>query len=199
MARRLGFEFLSLGDVLRDAAMNNAGLRQVLKGGGLVDDLVANGLVLDGLGQGRRGQGVVLDGFPRNRVQADLLSRWDTSVSFAIQFDVPDDVCTTKLLGRRQCSNCGGNFNVARVDRDGFVMPPMVPVEDCCPSPNWKKRDDDTSETIQIRMNVYHQETRPVLEFWSEQDKLLRFVPHRGIEDMDRLEKLVTTRLEEIR
>lgn len=189
---------MSLGDVLRDAAMNNSDLRQVLKRGGLVDDLVANGLVLDGLDR-RRGRGVVLDGFPRNRAQTDLLSRWDTPVSLALHFDVPDDVCATKLLGRRQCSNCGGNFNVARVDRDGFFMPPMIPAEDCCPAPNWKKRDDDTPETIQIRMDVYHQETRPVLDFWSEQDKLLRFVPHKGIEEMDRLEKLVTTRLKDMR
>ena len=182
----------------RDAAINNADLRQVLNSGGLVDDDLANGLVLDGLDQ-RQGRGVVLDGFPRNRAQADLLSRCDTSVSFALQFDVPDAVCTMKLLGRRQCSTCGGNFNVAKVERDGFVMPPMIPTGDCCDSPNWKKRGDDNRNTIRTRMNVYHEETKPVLEFWSEQNKLLRFVPYRGTQEMDRLEKLVTTRLEEMR
>ncbi|KAL7469848.1 hypothetical protein ACHAXS_010095 [Conticribra weissflogii] len=140
---------------------------------------------------------VILDGFPRNQTQASLLSKWplNTRPSLAIHIDVPDDICITKLLGRRKCSLCGGSFNINGVDSNGFFMPAILPGKcqvECDWNVDWKKRDDDTAKTIRKRMGVYHEQTEPVLNYWREKDSLLRFVPYNGVKDMDLLENLLS-------
>lgn len=209
-SRLLGASFLSVGDVLRENAAANEHLSSILRSGALVDDALVNDAVILTLEKkasptnGSVGNLVILDGFPRTDRQATLLAQtWPNNLrpAFAVQFDVPDHVCITKLLGRRKCSKCNGSFNVNGVDTGGFDMPPILPKAgackvDCNPDVDWEKRDDDTAETIQLRMNIYHNETAPVLKYWEERDKLLRFVPYNGVKDMDKLLSLVKSRLD---
>ncbi|KAL7553083.1 hypothetical protein ACHAWF_016345 [Thalassiosira exigua] len=210
-ARLANASFLSVGDVLREQSAKDELLGEVLRSGALVDDALANDAVVRCLEDRSRaassssaGDVVVLDGFPRNYPQASLLSKWPTSLrpAFALQFDVPDDICITKLLGRRRCTICRGSFNVNGVDSDGFDMPPMLPKKGACEAncnreTDWEKRDDDTAETIAKRMEIYHQETKPVLNFWKDKG-LLRFVPYNGVKDMDRLVPTVETYFDEM-
>lgn len=204
--------FLSVGDVLRDSAKRNETLRKVLTSGKLVDDTIVNEAVIESLQERNLQQlkehssnvhnakifndgreTVILDGFPRTDAQTKLLSEWPSTLepALAIYFDVPDDIVITKLLGRRKCTICGGNFNVNGVDQDGWDMPPLLPTNDCTEKCNWdmdwEKRDDDTADIIKERMYVFREETEPVLESWSRDGRLLKFVPYKGIKEMDRL------------
>lgn len=135
---------------------------------------------------------VILDGFPRNNEQTKILSMWPDELQkmIALHFDVPDEICVTKLLGRRKCSICNKSFNVNGIDRYGFHMPPLLPIDGSCPVKcnqvtDWKKRDDDSEETIRKRMNIYHDQTESVLKYWLEKDKLTTFVPYNGVSDIN--------------
>lgn len=209
--RYLNLTFLSVGDILRDSAKRNETLQRVLVSGKLVEDTIVNEAVIENLQEhnlqklkashndsdakifndGR--EHVVLDGFPRTDKQTKLLSKWPSTLvpALAIYFDVPDDIVITKLLGRRKCTICGRNFNVNGVDRDGWNMPPLLPQigckEKCDWDIHWEKRDDDTVDIIKERMQVFRQETEPVLESWSTKNRLIKFKPYKGVKEMDRL------------
>mmetsp|Transcript_20642 Transcript_20642/g.33716 ORF Transcript_20642/g.33716 Transcript_20642/m.33716 type:complete len:84 (-) Transcript_20642:39-290(-) len=81
-------------------------------------------------------------------------------------------------------------------------MPPKLPEAackvNCSREVDWKKRDDDTADTIQLRMGVYHKETKPVLKYWEEREQLLGFLPFNGVKDMDKLVSLVENRFDDI-
>ena len=211
-SRYKNLTFLSVGDVLRHNAKRNETLRRVLTSGKLVDDTIVNEAVIESLQEGNLQQlktqsgndntaktlndgreHVILDGFPRTDAQTKLLSEWPSTLepALAIYFDVPDDIVITKLLGRRKCAICGGNFNVNGVDQNGWDMPPLLPSNDCkekCDwDVHWEKRNDDTADIIKERMQVFREETEPVLESWSNNNRLLTFVPYKGVKEMDRL------------
>mmetsp|Transcript_26553 Transcript_26553/g.56107 ORF Transcript_26553/g.56107 Transcript_26553/m.56107 type:complete len:239 (+) Transcript_26553:51-767(+) len=209
-AHFLDSSFISVGDILRESSATNKNLASILRSGVLVDDATVNDAVMHSLinrfraKEESRKDLVILDGYPRTSTQASLLSKWPAILrpSFAIHVDVPDDICTTKLLGRRKCSICNGSFNINEVDTDGFNMPPILPKapckEMCDPDVHWEKRDDDTADTLKLRLEVYHKETKPVLKYWEERDQLLRFVPFNGVKDMGKLVSLVKNHSGEI-
>lgn len=196
-SRFLDAAFVSVGDILRE----NGEVSSTLKSGSLVCDSIVNETVKNCL-EGSRQQMVILDGYPRTVPQSQLLAQWPDNLrpSFAIQFDVPYEVCTIKLLGRRSCSMCKKSINVNGVDTLGFDMPPMLPNVASCdvrcnPDLYWNKRDDDTVDTIKLRMEIYDKETRPLLKYFESREQLLRFVPYNGVKDMDTLVSYVETRL----
>jgi len=211
-SRFLNASFLSVGDILHENSAKNEQLGAVLRSGALVDDALVNNAVIQTLEDRSRTKEkssdsklsnvgrdvIILDGFPRNYAQASLLAKWPDSLkpSLALQFDVPDEICITKLMGRRKCSICNGSFNINGVDTNGFDMPPILPEAGTCKvkcnrDTDWEKRDDDTAATIKFRMNIYHNETKPVLQYWEEREQLLRFVPYSGVKEMDKLVSLV--------
>ena len=210
--------FLSVGDILRHYAKQNHVLDKKLKSGELVKNKMVNDAVIDSLAYLQEqklhllkddskkesdsgslfndgGEYVILDGYPRSHGQMKLLSTWPRSLvpALAIHIDVPDDIVTTKLLGRRKCSICERSFNVNSVNKDGWYMPPLLPVPRRCKEircnwdVDWDMRDDDTAEIINKRLQVFHKETEPVLESWSKMNRLLTFLPYKGLEEMDRL------------
>jgi len=204
--------FLSVGDILREHSEQNANstigraMRETLRSGALADLSFVSDAVLERLKRiSHRNSVVILDGFPRNQEQAEILSKWPDELQqiAALHFDVPDEICITKLLGRRKCSICKGSFNVHGVDVNGFYMPPILPSYESCPKQcdqetDWKKREDDTEETIRNRMRVYHEQTEPVLRFWSERDRLHTFVPYKGVKDIEEMVNVVDNILSEI-
>jgi adenylate kinase len=194
---------VSVGDVLRENAPGNERLTSVLRSGALVDDDIVNDAVMQSMqDRAREKDVVILDGYPRTAQQSSLIARWPIGLRplFALQFDVPYAVCTIKLSGRRTCSICNKGINVNGVDTLGFNLPPMVPEAGSCkvncnPEEDWDKREDDTTDTIKLRMEIYHRETTPVLKYWKERGQLLRYVPYNGVKDIDVLKSLVEARL----
>ena len=215
-SRYRNLTFLSVGDVLRDSATRNKSLRRILTSGKLVDDNVVNEAVIESLqdenlqslksqihnncdakilNDGR--EHVIIDGFPRTESQTKLISKWPNALdpALAIYIDVPENIVVTKLLGRRKCTICGGNFNINGVDQQGWDMPPLLPKNDCkeiCDwDTDWEKRDDDTADTIKERMKVFRKETEPVLDSWRYDNRLVTFVPYKGVKEMDRLSNVL--------
>jgi len=137
--------------------------------------------------------GYLVDGFPRTLNQASLMEntwREEHQIHGAILLDVPDDVCRAKTLGRRVCKLCGGNYNIAAVHHGGFDMPPILPDgcdQPCDPDSDWMTRDDDVPAIVDRRLKIHHENADPILSYFESEGSLLRFVPHKGIADVDRL------------
>ncbi len=214
-SRLINASFISVGDILRENSSRNKHIAKVLNSGALVDDAIVNNGVLQCLedkihanriDNSNQIYRIILDGYPRTDRQATLLDKWPIELrpQLAVQLDVPERICLTKILGRRKCILCNKSLNVNGVlDKFGFDMPPMLPDDNadecrtlnCNPDVHWKKRDDDTIDTVQYRMDVYRRETEPVLQYWEEKGQLLRFIPYKGIKEIDNLVSLIETRI----
>ena len=218
LAKRLNADLITAGDILRDEVAKGTetglAIKECQRLGKLADDvLVANAVrsyLIDKYGSStpiskvkgehptRRKVRFILDGFPRTVAQAEMMESADywpdhLAADVAISIDVPDQICIDKVLGRRICRECGGNFNVCSIHYDGYVMPPKMPNPPCpCDrEKNWIKREDDKEEIILTRISDFHNETKPIIQHYESMGEMLHFRPYRGIEDMEELELLV--------
>lgn len=229
LATALGTEVVTAGDILRDHVRRETSVGRAVRRcqslGRLADDDIVSEAVLSYLAESHdaaissecsasrsdtssgteRKVGFILDGFPRTARQVEIMesenSDWPEHlrVHFAVSIDVPDSICVTKMLGRRICAECGGNFNVNDVNEDGFRMPPTLP-DPPCPcnrAENWKAREDDTEEIIEKRIADFHSETNPVVARYDATGRLVRFFPYEGVDDMPLLESMVSDYLKE--
>ena len=172
-----------------------------LSSGELVEDHVVTDALLEYFQKPeyQAAPGFLLDGFPRTSRQIDLTSeRWPKhlQISSAIKLNVPDFVCETKLLGRRLCTECNGNFNVNGVHRDGWDLPPSLPPlagqasscsKEACEELYWVDRPDDTPDIIRGRLQTYHRHMDPILDHFDERGRLLKLTPYRGYDDVEKM------------
>lgn len=181
---------VSTGDILREAVKQGTPLGQEAKGymdaGKLVPDEVVIGIIEDRLRQTDCASGFILDGFPRTVVQAEALDKTlkvlEKKIEHAISIEVEDEELIRRLTGRRTCRSCGAMFHVM------FNPPKKEGVCDSC-SGELYQRDDDQEATIRNRLNVYNQQTAPLIDYY-QQKGLLRTIPGVGkIEDI--LKKIV--------
>jgi adenylate kinase len=174
-----------------------------LSSGKLIDDRTVSGTILQGLQNEDdhiHAGGYILDGFPRTLRQAHLMEvDWPSrfQVQAAIKLAVPDSVCETKLLGRRLCTKCGVNYNVNAVHWNGWELPPYLPttpcVPQCEPNQDWITRPDDTHDVVKHRLQVYHQNMDPILEYFEKQNRLLKLQPFHGYAELPKLVETVQT------
>jgi adenylate kinase len=126
----------------------------------------------------------LLDGFPRTEGQARALEGI-AEVQLAVNLDLREEVLVEKCLGRRMCSKCGGNFNVANIHypaEDGkaeIIMPPLDPPSDCVKY--MEQRDDDTMETILRRLEIYKASAKPVEDYYEKKGILCNYEITGGI------------------
>jgi adenylate kinase len=113
-------------------------------------------------------------------------------VHAVVSLDVPKIVCEQKLLGRRSCGICGGNFNVHAVHLEGFELPAQLPV-DCCDHEHFSTRADDVPHIVEERLETHYAETDPVLDYFFEKGRLLRFAPFLGYKDIPRFQHAIET------
>ncbi|CAL9064177.1 probable adenylate kinase 6, chloroplastic [Musa acuminata AAA Group] len=190
LSRLLGVPHIATGDLVRDelAATSplSKQLTEIVNRGHLVSDEIIIDLLSkrleDGVAKGE--SGFILDGFPRTRRQAEILDGV-TEIELVVNLKLREDVLLAKCLGRRICSQCGGNFNVASIDikgengRPGIAMPPLLPPEHCMSK--LITRADDTEEVVKERLRLYHELSQPVEEFYRIRGKLLEFDLPGGI------------------
>jgi adenylate kinase len=135
----------------------------------LVPDELTCDLVMDRIGQDDCKNGFVLDGFPRTIPQAEALdaalSKIGETMDFAIDVDVPDENIVRRMSGRRACLNCGATYHIVA------IPPKQEGICDSCGSP-LVLRDDDKPETVQKRLDVYHEQTQPLIDYYKKQDIL---------------------------
>lgn len=169
IAAKYNIPHISTGDIFRANIKNGTELGKKAKTymdqGLLVpDDLVVD-LVVDRVGQDDCERGYVLDGFPRTIPQAQALTKaladMGQKVDYAIDVDVPDENIVRRMSGRRACVGCGATYHVvyAPTKKEGIC--------DTCGG-ELILRDDDKPETVQKRLNVYHEQTQPLIDYYTE-------------------------------
>lgn len=181
-----GLVQLSTGDLLRAAVADGteAGKRAkaVMDAGELVSDDIVIAILRDRLGNPDCAQGVILDGFPRTIVQAEaldaLLAETGQVVSAAISLEVDDAAMVARISGRFTCADCGEGYH------DSFKTPGTEGQCDTCQGTDFKRRADDTAETVAARLEAYHAQTAPLIAFYDAQGALARVDAMGAIDDI---------------
>lgn len=190
VASALGVPHIAAGDLVRQQIKDKTdfGCKAqaiVAKGDLLPDEMILQLLekrLEDGQAQGELG--VLLDGFPRTRRQAQMLALI-ADTQLAVNLSLRPEILTAKCLGRRICRDCGKNFNVADImlpasnGQPEVRMPPLNPPENC--QEKMEIRSDDNLETINNRIEVYNSQAKPVEDFFKEDGLLRNFEISGGI------------------
>ena len=159
---------ISTGDIFRAniKAQTPLGVKvkAIIDSGSLVSDELTFELVKDRLAQDDCKNGYILDGFPRTIPQAEMLEKLVDDVK-VVNFEIKDEIVIRRLSTRRVCKTCGANFNV-------LTLPPKVEgVCDKCGGELYQ-RDDDKQESIMHRMEVYREQTEPLINFYKNKGKI---------------------------
>ena len=187
VADKLGVPHVATGDIFRENVGQATELgilaKQYMDHGQLVPDDVTIAMVLDRLARSDCAAGVVLDGFPRTIAQAEALDEAlaakGQQIDLALLIDVSEDELVSRLSGRRVCPGCQRLYHVAEA-------PPGVEgvCDDC--SGRLEQRLDDAPDKIRIRIQVYADQTAPLVEYFETQGKLARINGEQPIEAVAR-------------
>lgn len=185
IAEKYSIPHISTGDIFRANIKEGTELgkkaKEYMDKGALVPDELVCDLVVDRISQEDAENGYVLDGFPRTIPQAEALDaaldKINEKVDYAIDVDVPDDNIVNRMSGRRACVACGGTYHI--------VFNPTK-AEGVCDSCGGQLilRDDDRPETVKNRLKVYHEQTQPLIEYYTKKN-ILKSVD--GTQDMSKV------------
>ena len=175
-SRRLGIPTISTGVIIREAVKlgTEMGLKakKFIEQGMLVEDDVVIGIIKERLAKSDCSNGFILDGFPRTVPQAEALEKMGVIIDRVISIEVPDEVISERMTGRRVCANCGSSYHVTdNPSKDGVNC-------DNCNTP-LTIRKDDAPEIVLSRLEVYHETTEPLKEYY-EKKGMLRTVDGNG-------------------
>lgn len=173
IADKYGVPHISTGDIFRANIKNGTELgmeaKKYMDQGLLVPDELTVRILLDRVAQDDCKNGYVLDGFPRTIPQAEVLdselTKLGDHIDYAINVDVPDENIVKRMSGRRACLTCGATYHIEH------VPPKKEGICDVCGS-ELVLRDDDKQETVKNRLNVYHEQTQPLIDFYTEKGVL---------------------------
>ena len=169
IADKYGVPHISTGDIFRANIKEGTELGKKAKTymdkGLLVPDELVVDLVVDRVKNPDCGKGYVLDGFPRTIPQAECLDKalaeMNDSMDYAINIDVPDENIITRMGGRRACVGCGATYHVVN------IPPKKEGICDRCGG-ELILRDDDKPETVKKRLDVYHEQTQPLIDYYTK-------------------------------
>ena len=172
IADKYGVPHISTGDIFRANIKNGTELgmeaKKYMDQGLLVPDELTVRILLDRVAQDDCKNGYVLDGFPRTIPQAEVLdselTKLGDHIDYAINVDVPDENIVKRMSGRRACLTCGATYHIEHVPKKEGIC-------DVCGS-ELVLRDDDKPETVKNRLNVYHEQTQPLIDFYTEKGVL---------------------------
>jgi adenylate kinase len=161
---RFGIPQISTGDMLRAAVKAGTPLgvaaKKVMDAGGLVSDDIIIGLVKDRLRDPDTASGYLFDGFPRTIPQAEALKQAGVAIDYVLEIDVPDADIIDRMSGRRVHVSSGRTYHVR------FNPPKSEGIDDVTGEP-LIQRDDDREDTVRKRLEVYHAQTRALVEYYS--------------------------------
>lgn len=171
ISKTLNIPSISTGNILRAAIKNETpvGLqaKAFMDKGALVPDEVIIGIVKERLAEADCAGGYILDGMPRTIAQAEALEDAGIDIDAAVSLDIADEIIEARMTGRRVCPSCGSSYHVE-------ANPPKQ--ENTCDNCGAELiiRKDDTPETVKSRLEVYHAETEPLIDFYEKRGKLRR-------------------------
>lgn len=173
IAEKYSIPHVSTGDIFRANIKNGTELgkeaKQYMDKGLLVPDELTVKILLDRVAQPDCKNGYVLDGFPRTIPQAQVLdealAKLGEKIDFAINVDVPDENIVKRMSGRRACLKCGATYHIEH------IPPKKEGICDTCGS-ELVLRDDDKPETVLNRLDVYHKQTQPLIDFYTNKGVL---------------------------
>lgn len=185
IAKECNIPHISTGDIFRANIKNETELGKKAKTymdqGLLVPDELVVDLVVDRVNQADCTNGYVLDGFPRTIPQAEALdsalAAMGRKVDYAINVDVPDENIVRRMSGRRACVNCGATYHIV------YAPTKEENICDGCQG-ELILREDDKPETVQKRLNVYHEQTQPLIDYYKTKDILVDVDGTMDIEDV---------------
>ncbi|MDC7280361.1 MULTISPECIES: adenylate kinase [Pseudobutyrivibrio] len=168
IAAKYSIPHISTGDIFRANIKNGTELgkkaKEYMDQGLLVPDELTCDLVMDRIAQDDAKNGFVLDGFPRTIPQAEALDAALTKIGqamdYAIDVDVPDENIINRMSGRRACLNCGATYHIVS------IPPKKEGICDTCGN-ELVLREDDKPETVKKRLDVYHDQTQPLIDYYN--------------------------------
>ncbi len=174
IAAKYSIPHISTGDIFRANIKNGTELGKKAKTfmdqGLLVPDELVVDLVVDRVAQDDAKNGYVLDGFPRTIPQAEALDKAleaiNDKVDYAINVDVPDENIINRMSGRRACVSCGGTYHIK------YAPTKVEGICDACGG-ELVLRDDDKPETVKKRLDVYHEQTQPLIDYYNKKNILV--------------------------
>ena len=186
---KLNIPAISTGNIIREAVKNETEMgvkaKSFIDSGALVPDDVIISIIKERLVQDDCKNGFILDGVPRTVAQAEALEQMGIEIDKVVDIEVQDDTIVKRLSGRRVCSACGASYHT--------LYKPSAKPEKCdrCDG-NLIVRKDDEPTTILERLNVYHELTEPLVDFYKQRGKL---VVVEGQEEVDDTTKLMFQKL----
>ena len=185
ISEKYGIPHISTGDIFRANIKNGTELGKKAKAymdqGLLVPDDLTLELIMDRFREPDCAAGYVLDGFPRTIPQAEALTRAleanGDSIDYAVNVEVPDENLVTRMGGRRACVSCGATYHLvyAPAKKEGIC--------DTC-GRELILRDDDKPETVKKRLDVYHQQTQPLIDYYKKAGVLKEVDGTQNMEDV---------------
>ena len=165
ICKRFGIPQISTGDMLRAAVKAGTPLglaaKKVMDSGALVSDDIIIGLVKERITQPDCANGFLFDGFPRTIPQADAMKAAGVKLDYVLEIDVPDEAIIERMSGRRSHPASGRTYHVK-------FNPPKVEGRDDVAGEELVQREDDKEETVRTRLNVYQNQTRPLVAYYSD-------------------------------
>jgi adenylate kinase len=179
---------ISTGDMLRAAVREGTPLgveaKKVMDAGGLVSDSIILGLIKERIAQADCANGFLLDGFPRTIVQAEGLNEMGVSIDTVIEIVVEDEDIVKRMAGRRLHLQSGRTYHIE-------FNPPEVEGLDDVTGEALIQRDDDKEETVRKRLSVYHEQTKPLVGYYSAPEQQVKFSSIAGVGGVDEITQKV--------
>ena len=183
ITEKFGIPAISTGDIFRENIKNGTELgkkaKEYMDAGNLVPDELVCDLVVDRLKQDDCKNGYILDGFPRTIPQAEALTaalaKDDDAIDYALEIFIEDQAIIDRMSGRRGCKSCGATYHVVNI-------PPKT--EGVCDECDGELivRDDDAPETVKKRLDVYHEQTAPLIDYYKKQGILKVIDGSKGLD-----------------
>ncbi len=193
IASHLSIPKISTGDIFRANVSGGTELgrqaKKYMDRGDLVPDEVTIAMVRDRLAEDDARDGFLLDGFPRNVPQAEtlkkILAEWDARLDIVLELEVDEEEVVRRLSGRRTCERCGRIWHVDFDDKQDDIC------DEC--GGHLFQRDDDKEEVVRHRLEVYQEQTSPLVQFYADEGIL------RGIDATGPVEEVTNRALRELR